>query len=62
MSYWHNPMNVETARRVLGSAHFDYAVEQGAGFCESRANGAWMANTPESYAAYICAANVAKGA
>lgn len=58
-SYWQEPMCETTARRVLGDAHFDYAVRQGAGYCASRRRGAWDANQPESFAAYDCAGRVA---
>lgn len=59
ISYWHEPMSEETARRVLGS-HFDYAVDKGESFCACRAAGAWQANTPESFGAYKTAERVAK--
>lgn len=60
-SWWHNDMPVETARRVLGQDHYDYAVAQGPCFCAAGARGAWMANTPESYGAYKTAERVAAG-
>jgi len=51
-------MSEEIARRVLGS-HFDYAIEQGVVFCESRATSAWQANLQESFGAFKTAARVA---
>lgn len=60
MSYWHEPMTEETARRVLGTAHFDYAVTQGPAFCAGRAAGSWNANLPESFGAYKAAERIAE--
>lgn len=52
---WADPMPEETARRVVGSKHFDWCMAQGAGFCAVYASAAWAANEPEKYAAYKCA-------
>lgn len=59
--YWNDTMHEATARRVLGSGHFDYAVAQGAAYCKARAMVAWSANTPETFAAYNKAAEIAGG-
>lgn len=59
--YWNDTMHEATARRVLGSGHFEYAVAQGAAFCRSRATAAWSANNSESFAAYNKAAEIAGG-
>ncbi|WP_186061021.1 hypothetical protein [Burkholderia gladioli] len=59
ISYWRDPMSEEMARRVLGSSHFDWIVEQGEKACASRAAGSWQANLPESYGAYRTAERVA---
>jgi hypothetical protein len=61
-SYWHDEMSEEVARSVLGSKHFDWSVQQGAGFCACRAAGAWQANTPESFGAYKAAERIAAAA
>jgi hypothetical protein len=61
-NYWHDEMSEQVARSVLGSSHFDYAVQQGAVFCKSRAGGSWQANLPESYGAYLTAERVARAA
>lgn len=58
--YWRDPMPEAMARRVLGSGHFDWVVEQGAAHCASRAAGAWQANSQESYGAYQTAKRVAE--
>lgn len=60
MSYWHKSMSEETARRVLGDKHFEWAVSQGESYCKAQAGWAWMANTPETYAAYGVAAKLAR--
>lgn len=60
VNYWHDVMDEETARRVLGYRHFDYCVKQGAAFCAMRAGGSWQANLQESYGAYKCAQKVAE--
>jgi hypothetical protein len=59
ISYWHQQMSEDMARRVLGSDHFDWSVAQGAGFCAGRAMGSWQANAQESYGAYRTAERVA---
>lgn len=59
ISYWHDPMSEEMARRVLGSSHFDWIVEQGEKVCASQAAGSWQANLPESYGAYRTAERIA---
>lgn len=58
-NYWHDEMSEQVARRVLGSSHFDWSVQQGMGFCAGRAAGAWQANTPESFGAYRTAERIA---
>lgn len=60
ISYWHDEMSEEIARRVLSSSHFDWSVQQGAQFCAGRAAGAWQANLQESYGAYKAAERVAE--
>jgi len=52
-------MPEETARRVLGTEHFDYVVERGAAYCSSRAAGSWYANLQESFGAYKAAERIA---
>lgn len=59
-NYWHELIDEALARRILGDAHFDYAVSCGVGYCEARRAGSWDANLAESYAAYNCAASVAR--
>lgn len=61
-NYWTEEMNEEVARSVLGSRHFDYAVERGAAFCMAAYGGAWQANNPEHYAAYHTAERAALAA
>ena len=61
-NYWHEDMSEEVARRVLGSAHFDYAVARGPAFCIAAYGGAWQANDPEHYGAYRTAERAALAA
>ncbi|NML31807.1 hypothetical protein [Paraburkholderia antibiotica] len=57
--WWCDPMPEDMARRVLGSAHFDWTVGQGAPSCAARAAGAWQANLQEYFGAYKAAERVA---
>ena len=59
ISYWHADMDEATARRVLGTRHFTWAVAQGSAFCASRAGFAWQANAQESFGAYKAAERLA---
>jgi len=52
----------ETAREVLGVAHYDYAVDRGPGYCASRAAGSWDANDKDAFGAYKAAQREAESA
>ncbi|SMG00360.1 hypothetical protein [Burkholderia singularis] len=58
--YWRDEMSEDDARNLLGSDHFDWALDKGVGYCAGRASGYWYANEPEHYAAYRTAERIAR--
>ncbi|EOZ0474831.1 TPA: hypothetical protein ACVMZV_002302 [Pseudomonas aeruginosa] len=57
--YWREPMPEEMAQRTMSEELFEFAVQQGSGYCSSRARGAWDANDAEAFGAFKAAERVA---
>jgi len=59
-NWWRQEMTESQAREELGSAHFDEVVAAGYRHCMWRRSLAWNACNSEAFAAYACAAQVAR--
>lgn len=59
-NWWKDEMPIETAKLVLGEQFFNATIALGKAHCKTRATGAWYANEPESYGAYLTAERIAK--